>query len=245
MSVDGSRSPHAALEMQSRYNKGRKIERLLQLPSGSTRRRLLEIGTGSGWISHYFAHEAGPGFEVDAVDLVDNRQSRDGYRFTLVGDTKLPFADATFDIVVSNHVIEHVGDAEDQVHHLTEMRRVMSVTGVGYLAVPNRWMLTEPHYGLKFLSWLPRRWRTPYLKMMRKGVFYDCEPLSLRRLEAMLKNAGLSYKNMCVEGVRATLDIEHSGGLGVRLLRGVPDALLYSFRSVIPTLIYRIEYGRR
>lgn len=37
-------------------------------------------------------------------------------------------------------------------------------------------MLTEPHYKLKFLSWSPRRWRSPYLRLMGKGTFYDCEP---------------------------------------------------------------------
>jgi hypothetical protein len=54
-----------------------------------------------------------------------------------------------------------VGDLVDQRHHLSEVRRVMNPTGIGYIAVPNRWMLVEPHYRLAFLSWLPLAWRTP------------------------------------------------------------------------------------
>ena len=74
------------------------------------------------------------------------------------------------------------GDAVVQAQHLGEIRRVMKPSGAGYLAVPNRWMLTEPHYRLKFLSWWPHGWRTPYLKLMGKGDFYDCEPLEMRQL---------------------------------------------------------------
>ena len=56
---------------------------------------------------------------------------------------ELPFDDARFDVVISNHVIEHVGDEAAQHAHLREIRRVMKADGSAYLAVPNRWMLTE------------------------------------------------------------------------------------------------------
>src|SRR3546814_18660903 len=98
----------------------------------------------------------------------------------------LPFADDSFDVVLSNHVIEHVGEQPEQLAHLSELRRVLTPGGIGYLAVPNRWMLVEPHYRLAFLSWWPHAWRSPYLRLMRKGKFYDCEPLQLGQLETML-----------------------------------------------------------
>src|SRR3546814_9833619 len=69
----------------------------------------------------------------------------------------LPFADDSFDVVLSNHVIEHVGEQPEQLAHLSELRRVLTPGGIGYLAVPNRWMLVEPHYRLAFLSWWPHR----------------------------------------------------------------------------------------
>ena len=143
-------------------------------------------------------------------------------------------------MVISNHVIEHVGDALAQTHHLSEIRRVMKPDGVGYLAVPNRWMLTEPHYRLKFLSWWPHRWRTPYLRMMGKGDFYDCEPLEMLQLERMLEASGLAGRNLCVEGLRATFDIEHPGRISTRLLAMLPDVLLRLLNPINPTLIYRI-----
>jgi SAM-dependent methyltransferase len=234
------RQPHAVLDLESRRNKALKIERLLGLAGRSGALRLLEIGTGSGGIAHYFATHPTLQCEVDAVDVVDNRLLSDGYRFHLVEGTDLPFADGTFDVVLTNHVIEHVGDEQAQRRHLAEVRRVMRSAGVGYLAVPNRWMLVEPHYRLAFLSWLPHAWRSPYLRAMRKGAFYDCEPLQMKQLERLLDDAGFIYANACIEALRATFEIERPRSAATKLLRAIPDAAIVPFRRIIPTLIYRL-----
>ncbi|MEW9571168.1 methyltransferase domain-containing protein [Rhodanobacter sp. Si-c] len=235
------RRPHAILDLASRSAKALKIERLLDLANRSQPMHLLEIGTGSGGIACHFAGHGVLRCQVVAVDVVDNRRVSDGYDFHLVQGVVLPFADASFDVVISNHVIEHVGDAGAQAHHLSEIRRVMKPGGVGYLAVPNRWMLTEPHYHLMFLSWWPHGWRTPYLRLMRKGEFYDCEPLEKRQLEHMLDSAGFGYSNLCIEAMRETLAIERPQAMITRVLSRVPDGLLKPLRGLIPTLIYRLQ----
>lgn len=235
------RQSHAVLNLTSRTTKALKIERLLGLASRPQPIRLLEIGTGSGGIAHYFATHETIRCEVTAVDVVDNRRANGGYDFHVVNGVILPFADASFDVVISNHVVEHVGDAEAQVRHLREIRRTMKADGVGYLAVPNRWMLTEPHYHLMFLSWWPQKWRTPYLRLMRGAGFYDCEPLEKRRLERMLGDAGLGYRNLCIEAMREVIGIERPKSAIVRCLAIVPDRLLEPLRGLIPTLIYRLD----
>ncbi|MGH8399236.1 MAG: class I SAM-dependent methyltransferase, partial [Gammaproteobacteria bacterium] len=149
-----SRLPHAVLDLASRRLKGLKIERLLDLPSRPQPLRILEVGTGSGGIAHYFGTHPQLHCEVDAVDVHDNRLITEGYRYQQVTDTRLPFIDESFDVVLSNHVIEHVGGEQAQRAHLAELHRVLRPEGIGYLAVPNRWMLVEPHYKLAFLSWL-------------------------------------------------------------------------------------------
>lgn len=232
------RQPHAVLDLPSRNLKAMKIERLLALATRRQPLRLLEIGTGSGGIAHWFATQADMRCEVTAVDVRDNRLVRDGYTFRLVQGVELPFNDASFDVVITNHVIEHVGDAGAQHRHLAEVHRVMASDGIGYLAVPNRWMLTEPHYKLKFLSWWPHAWRTPYLRLMHKGEFYDVEPLQMRQLERMLADAGFRYRNLCVQAWRATLEIERPGSMSQRVLNATPDTLLKPLRRIIPTLIY-------
>jgi len=236
------RQPHAALDLRSRDWKAMKIERLLGLAQRPQPVRMLEIGTGSGGIAHYFATHPTLRCEVTAVDVCDNRMVCDGYEYRQVQGVELPFDDASFDVVLTNHVIEHVGDASAQRRHLEEIHRVLEPGGMGYLAVPNRWMLTEPHYRLKFLSWWPHAWRTPYLRLMRKGTFYDCEPLQMHQLECMLTAAGFRYRNLCIEAWRATFEIERPQSLGARLLRATPDGMLTPLKRIIPTLIYRIEH---
>jgi SAM-dependent methyltransferase len=202
---------------------------------------MLEIGTGSAGIANYFGVHASLDCDVTAVDVVDQRQTTEGYRFELVQGTTLPFADDSFDVVLSNHVIEHVGARHAQLAHLCELRRVLAPSGKGYLAVPNRWMLVEPHYRLAMLSWLPRTWRTPYLQLARRGQVYDCEPLERAELESLLRESRLQGVNVCIEALRATFEIERSGRLSTRILRQVPDALIRPFGGVIPTLIYRLR----
>lgn len=237
------RKAHVVTNLASRIPKAQKIEQLLDLQNIKLNRpiQLLEIGCGSGGISHYFATSPHLECQVTAIDIHDNRQITDNYEFIQTQDVDLPFEDQRFDVVITNHVIEHVGDTQAQISHLKEIQRVLRPEGLGYLAVPNRWMLTEPHYRLKFLSWWPRSWRSGYLKIMGKGNYYDCEPLEMRELESLLRSAELHYQNLSLEGWRTTLNIEHPHRLYTRILAVIPDDVLRPLRPIIPTLIYRIE----
>lgn len=235
-----NRQPHAALDLPSRRQKGLKIERLLELAKFPKPIRMLEIGTGSGGIAHYFGTHSSLDCTVTAVDVIDQRLLRNGYRFQLVEDTTLPFPDRHFDVVITNHVIEHVGDEAAQRQHLSEIHRVMQPTGIAYLAVPNRWVLVEPHYRLAFLSWLPPAWRTPYLRAMKRGGEYDCNPPSLRKLERLLTASNFTFENLSTRALRETLRIEGDKGLIAATAAAMPDGILNRLASLNPALIYRL-----
>lgn len=238
---DTGRQGHAVLDLASRVAKAKKIELLLGLAPGKPL-RMLEIGTGSGGIAHYFGAHSTLEIAVDAVDVHDARQISEGYRFTRVEGADLPFTDGYFDVVISNHVIEHVGDSTAQARHLAEMNRVLRPGGIGYLAVPNRWMLVEPHYQLAFLSWWPRRWRTPYLRMMRRGEAYDCEPLTTGGAERLLAAAGFEFEQMHSSALRLTLEIDSMvGSPWKQVLKSVPDWAFLAARRAFPTLIYLLR----
>jgi ubiquinone/menaquinone biosynthesis C-methylase UbiE len=244
--MKAARQSHAHLGLESRAKKALKIAKLLNLPKCARPITLLEIGTGSGGIALYFATQADQKFDVHAVDVRDARVIAKGYKFTLVNGTELPYENHKFDVVISNHVIEHVGTEEDQLHHLQEIHRVLKADGIAYLAAPNRWMLVEPHYKLLFLSWLPRSRRSAYLRLMGKGDFYDCEPLELKRLESLLKTAGFEASNVCMQAIRALVEIEKPGSRCIRLvvtgiLKIVPDFLLNILAPIIPTLMFTLR----
>lgn len=235
------RQSHAALEPKHRELKAVKIERLLDLPTDWPRPlRLLDVGAGSGVIARHFASSGEDEYIVDAVDLRDSRVVKDGYRFQLVNGTELPFEDGAFDVVVSNHVVEHVGDRGDQLRHLEEIRRVLRPQGRAYVAVPNRWMIVEPHYRLAFLSWLPHGCRSAYLRLRRRGHEYDCEPFELDELESSLAQAGLAFENLCIPSVREMFKLEPPQGLLPRLAFSLPDHWLWRLRRIVPTLIYKV-----
>ena len=230
------RLPHADLDLEARLTKARKIEVLLRLPEDGTLLRLLEVGTGAGVIAHYFATHSKLNVRATAVDVIDQRAVSGPVEFHLVQGTQLPFGDMSFDVVISNHVIEHVGRRQAQLEHLSEVKRVLAEDGVGYLAVPNRWSVVEPHYRLLFLSWLPRSVRTRFLRLSGRGVEYDCEPLSPSDLDGLLSRAGFSYTHMETEAVSLWL-LERMQSVIGRFAMRLPTAVLQRLTWAMPTLI--------
>ena len=173
---------------------------------------------------------------MDAVDLDDERITHEGFTFTRVEGTTLPFPDESFDIVISNHVIEHVGDQSAQLDHLSEIRRVLRRGGLGYLAVPNRWALVEPHYRLAFLSWLPRRIADAYLRATRNRAPYDCHPPGPVRLRRLLRAAGLQSNSAAGQAIQAMREVEETGA-AARVAALFPPRFLDLSWAVLPTFV--------
>lgn len=107
-------------------------------------------------------------------------------RPTVRGDARdLPFPDRSFDYVVSNAVIEHVGGPEGARRMIAESRRVARI---GYLhTTPNRWFPIEPHLMLPLIHWLPetarqRVFASVGFKAYTREHYWLFSKRSLRRL---------------------------------------------------------------
>ena len=221
------RAGHECCDIGSRRQKAEKIVRILEGHRPLSASRILDVGVGSGVTAALLAERVGPGGSVCGTDVRDTRIRSHGFRFVAVEDPRLPFPDDSFDVVVSNHVIEHVGQRPDQKVHVSEMLRVLRPDGLAYLATPNRWTVVEPHFRLPFLSWLPAGLRDGYVRLAGRGAAYDCDLLSRSELHALLRQTGWTPRDETARAMRATADIE-----GLRLLaRGL---------ALVPTWILRV-----
>lgn len=234
-------SSHAALDAASRLRKAAKIERLVrECGQASISGRMLEVGTGSGFISEYFGTRYRDALRVDAVDVADQRVASEGFDFQVYDGYGLPFASGVFDLIVSNHVIEHVGSREMQQAHLRELARVLSPGGLIYLAAPSKWQLVEPHFGLAGLSLIPRSMRDRYVKLAGKGDRYDCNPMGHRDLERMAERSGLRAMNLNASAFRAMCE-ENDGAAG-KWLRRIPVAWLNAAYRFSPTMVFLLSH---
>ncbi len=147
----------------------------------------------------------------------------------VAGDGRaLPFRDGAFDLVFSNSVIEHVGDAASQQRFAREVARV----GRAYwVQTPNRWFPVEQHLLTPLLHWLPKSWQralaprfTVWAALTHptpdRHRFYiehfltDIRLLSARQLAALFPGARLIRERFC--GVTKSLiavsrEVERSG----------------------------------
>lgn len=134
--------------------------------------RALDVGCSAGFIADELAAAGARtmGADIDEGAL-DGARARFGGRvdFRLARGDCLPVGDAAVDVVVFNHIYEHVVDPEAVV---AEIHRVLAPDGVAYLGLGNRLGVVEPHYTLPFLSWLPQRAADRYLRLTGRGEHY-------------------------------------------------------------------------
>jgi len=94
-------------------------------------------------------------------------EDSEGVPVVFADGCSLPFRDGSFDVVFSNSVIEHVGDAGNQARFAAEAMRV----GRAYwVQTPNRRYFLETHLLTPFVHWLPRCWQR---RIIRWGTVWE------------------------------------------------------------------------
>ena len=156
--------------------------------------RVLELGCGTGGL---LAAAARAGMAIEGVDIaarwliVARRRLKDhGLSVPLAAASaeQLPWADATFDTVVADSLLEHL---DDPARALREWARVLRPGGSLIVWSPNRFTLaTDPHIGLWGLGWLPRRWVPAYARL-RGRDFWPPRTLSARAARRLATRSGL------------------------------------------------------
>jgi ubiquinone/menaquinone biosynthesis C-methylase UbiE len=135
-----ARAPEAAIRRLSHDTTNRKILSLAA-PRVIPGARVLDLGAGEGYFSQLLGelvrdrHGQDPAGIIRACDAVPDQFRYDPVPCDAVGaDGRLPYEDATFDLVCSLEVIEHV---EDQFGFLREAYRVLKPGAALLLSTPN------------------------------------------------------------------------------------------------------------
>jgi SAM-dependent methyltransferase len=181
---------------------------------------VLEIGSGTGGLLHRLL-EAGHharGVEINPDLVAESRRWFGALPIQLVEGTALPFPDATFDVVVSFDVFEHIPDSDA---HLREVRRVLRPGGRYLMQTPNKWT----NVVFETIRWRSfTRFRADHCSLHTPGALR-------RRLEAH----GFKPRFYDVPVVNAFFRDKvrrHLGRPGTWLLRAVnPDRLPLAWRT--------------
>lgn len=176
----------ALLDEMGRLAKAAKIRAIIGdfSPAPLTTLDCLDIGCSTGHITNDLAKDFRRivGIDTDHRALAAAGGGRADGCLQRSSALAIPSRAESFDVVICNHVYEHVG--EQQIL-FDEIRRVLRPGGFCYLAAGNRLKLIEPHYRLPLLSWLPKPLAHKYLRMSGRGDFYVENHLTvggLRRL---------------------------------------------------------------
>lgn len=184
--------------------------------------RIADVGAGTGIMKKALETACGKpvlGFELD-TSFVTERE-----RVVGADATRLPVADGAFDMVLLNHVYEHV---EDQAGLFSEAFRVLAPGGVAYVSAGSRHALLEPHYRLPFLSWLPRGLADRYLRLSGRGRTYEgVRFLTYGALVALMRTAGFRVRDLTETALRELLGPEHGAAWRPvwSVLRALPAGL--------------------
>lgn len=107
--------------------------------------KILDIGCGTGSTLFYIHEYINKNAEFYGVDLERNSYLPEFIKFEKcdIEEQKLPFEDESFDIVISNFVIEHLRKPE---RLFTEAKRVLKKKGVFYCSTEYYISLFAPDY---------------------------------------------------------------------------------------------------
>ena len=197
--------------------------------------KVADVGCSAGIIARQLAVAGGStfGFDIDQPGLTKAAASfGDTVQFALADGANLPVSDGSLDVIVFNHIYEHVVDPDAVV---TELHRVMSDRGVAYLGFANRLGVMEPHYRLPFLSYLPPALADRYVRATGRADHYH-ERLATRPTLRSLAR-GFTVWDYTFSIVREPQRFS-SGDLVRGGLSSLPSAVLRPMTPLIPTYIW-------
>ncbi len=167
-----------------RAGQERRLQMILETAGERIRGRALENGCGVGtYVEKLTPHaETVIGLEYDFERTLEAHENSNNI-LNAAGEG-LPFPAASFDLILSHEVIEHV---QDDAVAVAEMVRVLKPGGRVVIFCPNRGYPFETHgiywrgeykFGnIPIVNWLPRKWRDKLAPHVKVYTYWDMEKL--------------------------------------------------------------------
>ena len=179
-------APDSVAIKLANFQRGRMYRRFLEGTGVQPQDTLLDVGatsdqsySSSNYVEAWYPHKS----KITAVGIDDASflvSVYPGLTYINADGVNLPFDDASFDVVHSSAVLEHVGERENQVRLLGECARV--ARKCAFLTTPNWWFPIELHTSLPLVHWFPK----PVFRtlMRRTGRPFFAEEANLNLLGA-------------------------------------------------------------
>ena len=134
---------------------------------------VVDVGCSAGFIADEMAGAGAArvyGVDIDVPGLAGaHARFGERVRFVCSAGESMPFADASVDVAILNHIYEHVIDPDAVI---ADIKRVLKPDGVLYLGLGNKLGIIEPHYRLPFLSYLPPAAADRYVRAFGRADSY-------------------------------------------------------------------------
>lgn len=202
-----------------------------------------DVGCSAGFIADELAGAGAAhvlGVDIDVPGL-GAAHARFGARVAfLCGDgSRLPLADGSVDVLVFNHIYEHVVDPDAVI---AELHRVLAADGVLYLGLANRLGVIEPHYKLPFLSYLPPALADRYVRASGRAEHYHERFRTRPGLRRMLRDFQVWDYTL---PVLRTPERFASDDIVPGRVAAVPEPALRALLPLVPTYIWVATKGTR
>jgi len=171
---------YAALDKYSRLKKSEKIIKVLSKYKDLKKCKILDIGCGSGYLGSSLQEKSK---QYIGIDFTDERKIKN-FTFIKTDALNIPLKSNSFEIIICNHVIEHVTNQKKLLH---EISRLLKKDGICYITCPNILWPIEPHLKLPFLSYLPKIIANSYVRLTGKGKEYDIYLMTYSEFSKKLK----------------------------------------------------------
>ncbi len=138
-------------------------------------KKVLDAGCGWGVLANAMAEKGGDVYGIEHVPAhirVTNMRN-ETIKGVVSNGKAYSFKNMSFDVVIANDVLEHIGNTFARRDFIGEAARVLKPGGLFYFQTGN---FLNPYNGerhLWFLHWIPRPFCHWYVRLFKKGKYYD------------------------------------------------------------------------